>query len=326
MIDKWFNRMESLIRSKASKLIALLLAIITWYAIQPAISFETTINDVPIRVIVDPGWAVLEQSVTGVDVHFRGSREGIRYLRQEEMEVVVDVRGMAYDESLIVSLDQRSVRGPTGVRPLFIRPSEITLSVDQEEDRKFPVRVHIQGTPPDGYDIESVRPIPDVVTVSGPRQRLDTIEAIRTTPVDMEGRLQSFKLSVALVSPSRAWTARLEPERVDVDVSLVERSATRDIEERRVRLLFGSRLWSDVVVNPTHVDLQLVGRAELLELLEMRDVQVYVDLAGLEPGQEYEQPLKVHLPPQIRVGSIQPEKVLVRIGNHDESREKGNER
>lgn len=313
MIAKWYSRIEASVRSKGSKLIALLLAVITWYAIQPAISFETTIRDLPVRILVDGGWAVLEQSATGVDVHFRGSREGIRYLRQEELEVVADARGMAYGDSLSIPLDLRSVRAPSGVRPVFIRPAEITLTVDQEEDRLLPVRVHIQGAPPEGYEIEAFSAQPAKVMVSGPRQRLETVDAIRTTPIDMEGRLQSFRLRVGLVSPSRAWTARMDPERVDVDVTLVERASSRVFEDVRVKTLFGPIISPEVEIQPTHVHVEVVGRSDLLESLSPKDFSVYVELTGLDPDESHQLPLRVHLPPRIRVERMEPGVVSVRL-------------
>lgn len=300
-------------RNKGYKIMALLLAGITWYAIQPSISFESIVSDVPVRVMVDPGWAVLEQSVGSVEVHFRGSREGIRYLAQEEVEVVVDIRGMTYEESITVPLELRAVRSPPAVRPVYIRPSELILTVDQEEDRKVPVRVHVQGNPPEGYEVESMQATPAEVTVSGPRQRLETIEAIRTTPIDMEGRLQSFKLRVDLVSPSRTWTARMEPERVEVEFTLVERSASATFEELRIKAMFGVTSWSKVDMAPTYATLQLIGRSELLDALTPKDIKVYVDLAGLEPGVEHEVPVRVHIPPRIRVGRIEPAFVRVTV-------------
>lgn len=315
MRDRWLHIFRSLAHNKGAKLVALFLAVVVWYAIQPSISFETVAGDVPVQVLLDPGWAVLEQSPSTVDVHFRGSREGIRYLSHEEVEVTVDMRGMTDGESITVPLELGDVRAPSAVRPVFIRPSEVTLSVDQEEDRDVPVRVHIQGDPPEGYEVELVRTIPETVTVSGPRQRLDAIEAIRTTPIDMEGRLQSFRLRVGLVSPSRAWTARMDPERVDVDITLVERSATVAFEALRIKTVVGARIWRDIILEPTHADVELAGRAELLNALTARDVFVYVDLSGLEPGVEHEAPVRVHVPPRVRVERVEPASIQVRVDN-----------
>ncbi|MFH0879473.1 MAG: hypothetical protein V2A34_07140, partial [Lentisphaerota bacterium] len=75
-----------------SKLAALLLACVSWYAIRAATSFEAEIADIPLTVITDGGWAVMEKSSKTVDVLFRGSKEDIRYLKREEIKVTLDVR------------------------------------------------------------------------------------------------------------------------------------------------------------------------------------------------------------------------------------------
>ncbi len=298
---------------KGTKLVALVLATITWYAIQPAISFESTLSDIPVRVLMDAGWAVLEQSASAADVHFRGSREGVRYLDQEQLEIVVDARGLAYADSISLPLELRSVRSPPGVRPIHIRPAEVTLSIDQEDDVELPVRVVIQGNPPEGYEVESFRAVPERVTVSGPRQRLGTIDAIRTVPIDMEGRLQSFKLRVGLVAPSRAWTARMEPERVEVEIDLVERSSTLALDDVRVYALFGADIAPAVQLHPTHAQVKLVGRLDLLDELTRRDIRLYVDVSGMRPGERQSLPILAHLPNRVRLDQVQPDNVLVTL-------------
>lgn len=307
----------SINHNKRIKAVSLLLAVITWYAIQPVISFESQLSDVPIRVLVDPGWAVLEQSASVADVHFRGSREAMRYLNQEQIEVVVDMRGRAYENAITVPLDLKQVQAPNGLRPAFIRPSELVLSVDQESEKVVPVRVHIQGSPPEGYEMETFSAVPTEVTISGPRLRLNAIDSIRTTPIDLEGRLQSFKLRVGLVPPSHTWRARIEPERVDVEVNLVERAAKSVFEDVRVKALLIPGQWRQAEIEPTHVTVELEGRSELLDPLTPKDFQVFVDCSGLEPGQRSEVPVQVRLPSKIKAASINPSRVGVTVGVRD---------
>ena len=305
---------EALTGNVGTKLVALVLALTAWYAIQHAISFESIVTDVPVRVLVDDGWAVLEQSASSVDVHFRGSREGIRYLQQEQLEVVADARGMRYGETVTVPIELGYTRTPGSVRPVYIRPDTLVLSMDQEVDREFPVRIHVQGEPPDGYAVEAMVAKPDRVVVSGPRQRLDTIEAIRTTPIDLAERLQSFSLRVGLVPPSRTWTARIEPERVEVEITLIERSASSVFTDVPVKILWGSanRL-RRATLDPAASDLVVEGRAELLAGLTIKDVQVYVDLSEADPGTTRMLPLRVHLPSGVRLQSLTPQAVQATV-------------
>jgi YbbR domain-containing protein len=300
--------------NRGAKLIALLLAVITWYAIQPSISFETVITGVPVQVTVDPGWAVLDRSLGSVDVHFRGSREAIRFLAQEELAVLVDLRNREYGQSLTVPLELDAVRAPGGVRPTYIRPAEVTITMDQEVDRLVPVRAHIQGEPPAGYEVEEIVVNPQQVTVSGPRQRLQAIEAIRTTPIEMEGRLQSFTLRVPLVAPSQTWSPVMDPERVEVLVTLQEQSSEITLTNVPVRVLKSA---SDVdralTLEPPVVDLFLIGRSAVLSDVSNQLSTAYIDLSQLVTTGTLAQtaPVRVHVPPGVRLDRVEPARVRV---------------
>jgi len=55
------------LRNKGAKAASIVLAVIVWYAIQAAISNEAVVADVPVTLVVDPGWAILDRSVKTVD-------------------------------------------------------------------------------------------------------------------------------------------------------------------------------------------------------------------------------------------------------------------
>ncbi len=311
MKDRFIRIQRAVANNKYTKLIALVLAVITWYAVQPAISFETVVSDVPVRIQVDPGWAVLEQSVAAVDVHFRGSREAIRFLSIEQPEVSLDVRGLQYGDSLTMPIPLKNVRAPGGARPVYLRPGEVVLTIDQESEKVVPVKANVQGSPPDGIEVERTVTTPAVVSISGPRQRLETVDSVRTMPIDLEGRLQSFKARVAVVSPSKTWVARMEPERVDVEVVLVERSASAEWKDIAVRAMVSPGKHPHAEITPTRVNVVLKGRAELLDALETDAIQAFVDCSRIDADTRYDLPVTLHLPPRITAEAIEPPVVSV---------------
>lgn len=311
MKERFIRIQQAVTNNKYTKLVALVLAVITWYAVQPAISFETVVSDVPVRIQVDPGWAVLEQSVAAVDVHFRGSREAIRFLSIEQPEVNLDVRGLQDGESLTLPIPLKNVRAPGGARPVYLRPGEVTLTIDQEGEKVVPVKAQIQGNLPDGFEVERTVTTPAVVSISGPRQRLQGVDSVRTSPIDLEGRLQSFKVRSAVVSPSKTWVARMEPERVDVEVVLVERSASAEFGDVPVRALVSPGRHPHAEVAPARVNVVLKGRAELLDALEADAIQAFVDCSRIDPDTRYDLPVKLHLPPRITAEVIEPPVVSV---------------
>lgn len=314
MASRWSSVREAVLHNKGKKIVALFLALVTWYAIQAAISFETVISDVPLVVEADPGWAVLDRSARTVDILFRGPQEEIRYLDGEQVKVELDIRGKTFEGSAVFKVTARNVKAPGTVRPVLIRPDEITLKLDREMEKQVPVKADLQGVPPEGYEVEKWVAAPASVTVHGPRQRLDEIDAVRTRPIDLEGRSRSFKkLKVPVTPPGEAWVARIAPSNVMVEITIVERSATKDVGPLAVDVLVppGPRL--KVQVRPEDVTVTVRGRAELLKGLAGDDVRAYVDCGDLEAGSSYDLPVRVQLPSGVGAVGIEPPTVKVTI-------------
>ena len=302
------------------RVLALLLAIITWYAIREAISFETVVSDVPVQIAHDPGWAVLEKSVDTVDVRFRGARGDISELTRDRVRVDVDARGDHRNRArVVVKMRPENVRAPNGARPVAtpvsIQPDEITFSMDREGERQVPVKAEVQETPPEGFEIERIQCTPATVLLSGPLSKLQDVEAIRTVPIDLQGRVQSFQTRVNLVPPHDLGTARLAPDRVQVDVGIVEHAATRVIEGVPVRLLTAAGAAADITVQPGLVRVTVSGRSAALAGLAPTDVRAFVDCSGLEPGSRYDLPMQVSLPAGFRCVTLEPASATVKAGD-----------
>jgi len=295
------------------KILSLLLAVIAWYAIKEAISFETIVTDVPIRIIADEGWAVLDRSSETADVVFRGSQEDVLQLRREYIEIVVDVRGRRAG-TLHVDLGPADVKAPAGVKAVYVRPQSLVLTLDREFQKHVPVQANLQGKPPEGYVLESASCEPPTVTISGPKQQVARIEAVRTAPIDMEGRLRSFQVRVPVVIPRGSWIARVDPQRVLVRVQMSEHAEQRVISNLLVRALVDPDQESAVDIRPGSVEVALEGRPDILAGLDTSDIHAYVDCVGLKPGTKRKMPVAVYLPENLRLVGISPRQVSVRIG------------
>ena len=147
----------------------------------------------------------------------------------------------------------------------------------------------------------------------GPSSRLRQIELVRTQPVDMEGRLQSFKIRRTVLPPAVAGAARLEPDRVLVDVAIAELTATRELADIPVRWLLAPGAPAIRGTKPEKVTVTLQGRPEALRLLEPAAVAVYVDCVGLAPGGAYELAAQAQTPPGLRAVAVTPETIRVEM-------------
>jgi YbbR domain-containing protein len=306
---------EAITRNKGLKLVALVLAGAAWYAIHKTISFEVVIKDVPLKILVDDGWAILDRSVHSVDVLFAGSQGAIRSLDSEHLDVEVDVRGQPRGGSTTVPLLNKQVRGVLGgARAIQVRPPVLTLSLDQEGDAQVPVKVNISAEPPVGYEVEKVVPVPASAKIFGPLQRLKEVDVLRTAPIDLKGRVRSFELRVPVVPPSERWVARIEPDSVLVNVTLAERGTTKEIKDVKVHALVDSELGPSLRIWPNKVEVVLSGRSDLIEGVQRDDLRAYVDCTQLGVTAKYALPVRIDTPPGVLVDSITPPTLEVEVG------------
>lgn len=296
--------------------LAVFLAVVVWYAIRAAISHDTLVTDVPVEIHHDEGWAVLERSDETADIRFRGSRADVRDLIREHVRVVIDGRGQSQAGQKTVRIDPSSVRAPSGVRAISVRPETVTFSLDREGERQVPVRADLQGSLPDGYEVSQWSSTPASVLLRGPMTRVETVETIRTAPIELDGREQSFRVRRSLVPPPQLAAAKFDPDRVQVDVTILEEyTSSRVLEDVPLSLLTQPGGPAPVWIEPDRVTVTLQGRADVLRRLDASRVLAFVDASPLAESDEVELP--VVIPPiegGVRLVSVSPSFARVRTG------------
>ena len=283
------------------KMLSLILAVVCWYAIRDAISFEVDVKDLPLEVRVQPGIAILNQSASTVDVTFRGSQEDIRVLDRNQLRAAIDLMsaGGAGSGEVNVSLGPANIEGMRGVVPVQVKPHRVQITLDTEGEKMVPVRGRYVGKPLDGQ-VEEVVSDPSMVRLLGPAQKLLVSEAVYTQPVDVEGRIESFTKAVPLVPPSESWVARMEPAEVQLSVVIAAKAGARAWKNVPVTALVSSKLPVAAEIRPAVVDVTLNGRSEELAALPDKAPRVFVDCVGLTFPARYDLPVHVYVPPEVR--------------------------
>ncbi len=291
------------------KMLCLVLAFAVWQGVRASTNFTVVVADIPLTVTAGDGHAVLEQSSDVVSIRFRGSREDISFISRDQVSVEVDISDRADRLRQSIKLLPRYAKTLSRAHAVRFYPSEVTVTTDREVERLLPVKAAFEGTLPEGVQLEKAVCEPASVRVRGAEQRLRDLEQIRTVPISLEGRYNSFKTHVAVAANGQPWTA--EPARVSVEMELVERVATRRIEKNQVRPLLASDDTRVVKIRPEKVDIVLRGSPQRIESLNARDVYVYVDCTELTEPAEYEVPVRVDVPLGVRVEKIEPPVVKV---------------
>lgn len=298
-------------RNRLMKLFCLLLAFAVWQAVRENTSFEVVVANIPVAVTAGEGLAVFDQSTDTVSIRFRGSRDDIRFISADQVEVKLALVGRNDRLRQTIKFSPRYVKAPSRAHAVQFDPPEITVTVDREVERVLPVKAVFEGELPQSIQLDKTVCTPATVKVRGAERLLSELEQIRTAPILLDGRYNSFKTHVAVAAAAQPWT--VFPERVTVDVELVERVAIRRIENSEVRPLLASDDARAVKVRPEKVAVVLRGSPQKIATLNERDVYTYIDCTELTEPADYEVSVRADVPPGVQVEKIEPAAVQVTV-------------
>ncbi len=190
------------------KIFALLLAIVSWYAIRATISFETTITDIPIEIKLSEGWAVLDQSDYTVEVTLRGAQDDIRVIDKKQLKAAIDLSTNLVAGPVSAEIKTADIKGVRLVKIVRVKPDHIRITLDREDEKLIPVTCRAVGKPYYG-EVEQITCEPSVVRIRGPARQLARTEWVLTEPVDVENRVQSFIKRSHVLPPSAMLPYRI---------------------------------------------------------------------------------------------------------------------
>lgn len=295
-------------------LICFILAFLAWQGIRKNIGFEVSVSNIAVDVDAPSGWAVWEKSAHRVNILFRGSREDIRYLNNEQLRVLIPMPNPKRGEEMVVRLSKTYLRNPTGAKVVRFSPSEIVIKLDQEGEQLLPVKAAIKGSLPEGLEIERIVCNPASVRVSGARQVLDGMENIHTEPIELKDRQTSFKESVPVALP-QIGRMQVEPDWVTVECVLEMRNSTEVFDKVPVRVMCASGEHRKIEVEPKTISITVQGQQQRIEQLRSAEIFAYVSCHDLNESTAYDLPVAIDLPNGLQLVKTDPTVVNVVIGN-----------
>ncbi len=288
------------------KVVSLILAVVIWFYAAGEGLDQITLR-VPFQVEPpSPEITVVKGGKQTLRVVFQAPRNLINLLSSQDISAYHKIEPGVKTGEYSFRVGPEDFHLPSGnIKIQEIYPPVIAVTVDEVVTKRLKVKPNIQGEPATGFSLKEAEILvdPNAVLVQGPKIKLEKLETIQTEPIDVVGRIRSFRRKVKL-----SFTNELKPlstDSVDVYVPLVEQFSSKSFESVPVRVLGVPEKTLSIYLDPTKVTLNLKGPLRILDGLKAEDILAYVEVTGLKKG-KYDIPLKINFPADISLKGEPP--------------------
>lgn len=282
---------EILARLRANpwhKLLALLLAVLSWLYVQGEEIREERVK-AQVAWTLPEGLVATEPLPVTAFLSVRGSRTAINRAHAAPIRMVVDVADLSEGEHTVELAGVVPEGLPPSLEQLGVTPSAVHFRLDEVATHHVQIHPVLVGEPADGFVVSSVELEPSVVPLRGPREAVSALREVSTRPIDVSGLSESGSREVLLDLPRSVEVAQGLP--IQARLTVIAQTQQRRLEEVPVYVWQkepGER--EMLVVEPSRVAVLLEGPTEALRDLRADEVVAMVRLTGPVTG---EQPVEV---------------------------------
>ena len=178
---------------------------------------------VPIEAVNVPReQAVFSLSQSFVSVRVRAPENVFNGLTPEDFRAVIDLSAAA---ARTVTVDVRVESNEPRVQVVEVSPAQVQVELENVTLLAVPVRAHLVGTPPRGFEVGKVTVQPEEVVVTGPQSLVQRVEAAEAD-VNLTGLPTTFQQTL-LLQPRDARGGKIEgvtlgPDSASVRVEVIQ--------------------------------------------------------------------------------------------------------
>ena len=260
-----------------------------------------------LRGAVPLGYEVTQSTPSQPDVFVTGPTSLVALVQDAAAEVTVT--GLTVE---LVETAQLVARGEGGspVRGVRLEPETARVRVQIVQStlrRQVPLQPTYSGEPAAGYRVASVVALPSAVTLDGAIDALQGLDSLVLPAIDVSGAREAIVRTLRVAPPRGVASPELVEATVTVDIQPVVGTARFAVP---VTLQGGppsARLVDAAVL------VAVTGPVPVLNTLTAADIRARAELTANAPG-TYQVAVRVDVPANTRVVSVQPETVSVTIG------------
>ena len=256
-------------------LVVLLAAGLLFYEDQDEITLA-----IPVRFEDISHDLIAVRNIPVLEARLKGPSSVLKALKDSQLSYKIDL-STAKPGPLFIKISHKMIKVPWRVSILGIDPASFTITIEKRMEKIVPIVADLNKDPAPGYIISRVVTAPSTVRLTGPMSVLDKISAVRTTPVDVGGLIETIKKKVALNLNHNPHVQAIGNSLVEVEIVVTEKIIEKWLNIA-IQATGGNYRY---VITPDRIEILIRGSMNTLkELAQDNGIQVYVDLDGLKPG------------------------------------------
>jgi YbbR domain-containing protein len=204
------------------KVLSLLIATGLWLAISPDQEPAEVAVRVPIEFEhVPPQLEISSVTVPEAQIRVRGPQRLVRELRSSDIHAELEL-GDAQRGERTFDLTAQQIRLQRDFTVVQVVPGQVHLSFDTRLTREVEIHPRVTGNFLAGQQIVKVVVDPEKITISGPRNHVEKVDAATTDPIDASGTVtQATFVTNVYVPDALVQVVRPTPVRVTVIVGKI---------------------------------------------------------------------------------------------------------
>jgi YbbR domain-containing protein len=189
-------------------------------------------------------------------------------------------------------------------------PEYIELDIEKLIEKKVNITADTTGKPADGYRIGKIIIDPLKTTILGPKSILDKITTVKTETINIDGVKDSFSIDVNL---NTEYNNVKGLKKVNIYFEVIRETNVYTFETNK---LYFQNLKNQLKAEiDTNLQIKIEGNESEITNTMIESMTFYVDCVNISKPGDYELYIRVKNPNNLKIISIIPERIIVRIKN-----------
>jgi len=208
---------EIALKNWGLKLTSILLAFALWLMVRGGQGER--VFTVPLTFSIPRDMEIVNDRPSLVEITAQGT---LPSLSGTQPDLIYNIDLLAAEEGeSTVALTPAGVRisSGSGLRVVRVSPARVTLVLERVISKDVPIRIPVNGKPAQSSEIYEMTFQPEIVSITGPRSSVNSIQEVSTDPVPVAGKDRTFDARVNFNIPNDdIHTSPVGPVSVSVEL------------------------------------------------------------------------------------------------------------